>query len=127
MGRVFYFSGYRGEDAFVDHADEVRQQGVEREGWDKTGSEAQIVGPKRRVRQKDAAIGLDTQDVHMGGDRVVTRAELPEFKGGRPTGNIEQVVDRYSDSGHYIGSYVVRWEKNGEGRHVNAGKRRVWY
>jgi hypothetical protein len=126
MGRKFYVSGFKGDDPYVDHAEEVRREGVIRDGWDKTGSEWQATG-RGRVRQRDAAIGLDTEDVHMGGDRVVTRAEVPEIVGGKPSGDIEQVVDRYSDSGAYLGTYLVRWAKAGEGRHVIAGKRRVFY
>jgi hypothetical protein len=127
MGRKFFVSGFKGDDRFVEHALEVREQGVIREGADRTGSDWQQAGAKGRVRQRDAAIGLDTEDVHMGGDRVVTRAEVPVIVAGKPTGGVEQVVDRYSDSGAYLGSYAVRWEKTGEGRHVIAGKRRIYY
>lgn len=127
MGRKFFVSGFKGDDKFVDHALEVQEQGVIREGWDQTGSDWQQAGGKGRVRQRDAAIGLDTEDVHMGGDRVVTRGEVPVIQGGRATGDIDQIVDRYSDSGDYIGTYAVRWEKTGEGRHTITGKRRVFY
>lgn len=123
--KAFYISGFKGDDRFVDHALEVREQGVIRDGWDQTGSDYQSSGGKGRVRQRDAAIGLDTEDVHMGGDRVVTRAETPEIVRGKPTGDVLQVVDRYSDSGKYIGSYEIRWEKTGEGQHTITGHRRV--
>lgn len=127
MGRKFFISGFKGGDPWIDHALEVREQGVIREGWDQTGSEWQEQGGKGRVRQRDAAVGLDTEDVHMGGDRVVTRAETPEIVRGRPTGDLLQVVDRYSDSGKYMGTFEVRWAKTGAGRHVIAGSRRVTY
>lgn len=122
--KVFFVQGF--QDRFVDHALDVKAQGVIREGADQTGSEWQSAG-RGRVRQRDAAIGLDTEDVHMGGDRVVTRAETPVITGGRATGDIEQVVDRFSDSGKYLGSYAVTWEKTGDGRHVIARNRRVYY
>ncbi len=127
MGRKFFVSGFKGDDKFVDHALEVREQGVIREGSDQTGSDWQQAGSKGRIRQRDAAIGLDTEDVHMSGDRVVTRAEVPVITGGRATGDIEQVVDRFSDSGKYLGTYAVTWEKTGDGRHVIARNRRVYY
>lgn len=127
MGRKFFISGFKGGDPYIDHALEVREQGVIRDGWDQTGSDYQSVGGKGRVRQRDAAIGLDTEDVHMGGDRVVTRAETPEIVRGRPTGDIIQVVDRFSDSGKYIGSYEVRWAKTAEGQHTITGHRRVFH
>lgn len=76
---------------------------------------------------QDAAIGLDTEDVHFAGDRAVTRAEVPVFEGGRPTGDIDQIIDRYSDGGKFLGSYTVRWEKTGEGRHTIARNRRIFY
>jgi hypothetical protein len=126
MGRQFFVSGFKGGDAYIDHANEVGRQGVEREGWDKTGSEAQVAGDKRRVRVKDAAIGLDTYDVHMSGDLAVVRAETPEIKGGRATGDVLQVVDRYDDAHNYLGSYEVRWEKTGERTHTLASRRRIF-
>jgi hypothetical protein len=124
--KAYYISGFKGDDRFVDHALEVREQGVIREGADQTGSEWQSAG-RGRVRQHDAAIGLDTEDVHMGGDRVVTRAETPEIVSGRATGDVLQVVDRYDDSGKFTGSYEVRWTKTARGTHVISGNRRVFY
>jgi hypothetical protein len=126
MGRKFFVSGFKGDDKFVDHALEVRREGVIREGVDDVPVETQEVMGRRRLRRVDAAIGLDSEDVHMGGDRVVVRAETPEIKGGKATGDILQVVDRYSDSGAYLGSYQIRWEKVAPGRHVLASKRRIF-
>jgi hypothetical protein len=129
MGRKFFVSGYR--DGFVDHALEVRERGVDREGVERTVAEAEVVdtirGPRSRVRQRDCAVGLDTEDVHMGGDPCVTRGEHPEFVGGRPTGAIIQLVDRYDDARNYIGSYEIKWEKTGARSHAIASKRRVFH
>jgi hypothetical protein len=117
MGRKFYVSGYR--DGFIDHALEVRRAGVDREGVERTAAEAEVVdtirGPRNRVRQKDSAIGLDTEDVHMGGDPCVTVGEYPEIVGGRPTGDVLQYVARYDDARNYIGTYEVRWGKTERG------------
>lgn len=127
MGRKFYVSGFKGDDRFVTDALAVREAGVIREGWDRTGSDYQSAGGKGRVRNRDAAVGLDSEDVHMGGDRAVVRAEVPEILGGRPTGDVLQVVDRYSDGGKCLGSYEIRWSKTGERSHTITSKRRVYY
>jgi hypothetical protein len=127
MGRKFFVSGFKGGSAYIDHANEVQEQGVEREGWDKTGSDWQSQGGKGRVRARDAAVGLDTYDVHMGGDLAVVRAETPEIVGGKPTGDVLQVVDRYDDAHNYLGSYEVRWEKTDERTHRLSSKRRIFY
>lgn len=121
--KAFFVSGFKGDDRFVDHALEIQERGVVREGWEQTPTEAQVVGSKRRVRHKDAAIGLDSTDVHMGNDRVVVEAEIPDPK----SGDITQVVHRYSDAGRYSGSYSVVWEKTAEGRHTLARTKRIFY
>lgn len=127
MGRkVFFVQGF--SDHFVDHALQVRQDGVNREGAFDTPSEAQVVTNAQgnrvaRVRQVDPAIGLDSEDVHMSGDRCVVVAEIPDPK----TGDLVQYVERYSDSGARIGSYAVPWHKIGPGRHEKGSPKRIFY
>lgn len=124
--KYFIFDWNRG-DGWEEHVSRIREGGVIREGVENTTAEAQVVHNKKgervaRVRQADAAIGLDSEDVHMGGDRVVVEAELPS-RGG----DVTQVVHRYSDSGKYIGSYEAVWEKTDSKIHTLTRKRRVFY
>lgn len=127
MGRKYFTFDWNRGDNFEEHAWKVQQEGVNREGADRTVSEAQIVGDKRRVRQKDAAIGLDTRDVHHRGDKVVISDEVPEIKGGKRTGDVLSYGHRYSDSGKLLETREYRWIKVGDGKHVLAGSRRVSY
>lgn len=128
MGRQFFVSGFKGDDHFVDHALQVRREGVNREGAEACPTEAQVTYNAQgnrvaRVKHRDPAIGLDSEDVHMSGDRAVVVAEIPD----PTTGDICQYVERYSDSGKRIGSYVVPWLKVGEGRHQKGSPKRIYY
>lgn len=125
--RFFFFGETQAGVGWEKHAWQVHQEGVNREGADQTPTEAQVTYNDRgervaRVRHRDAAIGLDSQDVHMAGDRCVTTAEIPDGKGG-----VTQYVERYDDAGKFSGSYEVRWEKTGPRTHTLASKRRVYY
>lgn len=124
--KVFFVQGFN--DRFVDHALQVKREGVNREGAEETSTEAQVTQNAQgnrvsRVKHRDAAIGLDSEDVHMSGDRAVVVAEIPDGK----TGDLHQYVERYSDDGRFIGSYVVPWYKTGEGRHYKGMPRRIHY
>lgn len=126
MGKQFFVQGFN--DNFVDHALKVRREGVNREGAEDCPTEAQVTQNAQgnrvaRVRHKDPAIGLDSEDVHMSGDRAVVVAEIPDPK----TGDIHQYCERYSDSGKFIGSYVVPWHKTGDGQHTKGSARRIHY
>ena len=118
--KYFFFGNGQAGTSWEQHAWKVQQEGIAREGALETPTEEQVVGGKRRVRHKDAAIGLDSMDAHMSGDPVVTTAEIPDGKGG-----ITQYVERYSTSGKFIGSYEVQWEKVAEGRHILARTKRI--
>lgn len=125
--RYFFFGETQAGVGWEKHAWKVHQEGVNRDGADQTPTEAQVAindhGERvARVRHRDAAIGLDSQDVHMGGDRCVTTAEVPDGRGG-----ITQYVERYSDGGKFIGTYAVQWNKEANGRHVSEKPRRVFY
>lgn len=124
--KVFFVQGFN--DRFVDHALQVKRDGVNRDGAEDTPTEAQVTYNDQgqrvaRVKHRDAAIGLDSEDVHMSGDRAVVVAEIPDGK----TGDVHQYVERYSDDGRFIGSYVVPWYKTGEGRHYKGVARRIHY
>jgi hypothetical protein len=124
--KYFIFDWNRG-DNWEEHVTQVREGGVIREGTENTIAEAQVVqnkhGERRaRVRQRDAAIGLDSEDVHMGGDRVVIEAELPQS-----SGDVTVVGHRYSDSGKFLGTYEFGWDKTDSKIHTLARKRRVFY
>lgn len=128
MGKQFFISGFKGDDKWIDHALQVRADGVNREGAEDCPTEAQVTYNAQgnrvaRVKHKDPAIGLDSEDVHMSGDRAVVVAEIPDPK----TGDINQFVERYSDGGSFLGSYVVPWYKTGEGRHTKGSPRRIYY
>ena|SRR5215469_5996693 len=125
--RYFFFGETQAGTGWEKHAWKVHQEGVNREGADQTPVEAQVTRNDQgqqvsRVRHRDAAIGLDSQDVHMGGDRCVTTAEIPDGKGG-----VTQYVERYSDDGRFAGSFEVHWEKTGDRTHTLTTKRRVFY
>jgi hypothetical protein len=126
MGKSYYFFGQTQAGVqWEKHAWDVQQKGVDRSGADQTSADTQVVYNQegretgRRRTHRDAAIGIDSTDAHMGGDRVVVEAEIPDGKG-----DITQVVHRYSDSGR-ISSYEVQWVKVAEGRHVLARTRRT--
>lgn len=123
--KAFYISGFK--DHFVDHALQIQREGVCREGVENTQSTAQVTKNAQgnrvgRVIQQDSAIGLDSVDVHMSGDRCVVTAEIPQSNG-----DIVQYIERYSDGGKFIGSYEVPWRKIGEGKHEKDKPRRIWY
>jgi hypothetical protein len=120
--KYFFFGETQAGAGWEKHAWKVQQEGVNREGAEETPTEVQTAGGKSRVRHLDAAIGLDSQDVHYDGDRVVVVSENPDGRG-----DIFQHFERYSDSGKFLGSYVGRWEKVAEGRHVLARTRRIFY
>ena len=127
MGRKFYVSGFKGDDPWVDHALKTRREGVNRDGAEETPVENQVVyspGGRRIVRpqHQDAAVGMDSEDVHMGGDRCVVVAENPT-RGG----DLIQTVERYDGSGKFVGSYEVPWHKIGQGRHQKGTPRRIYY
>lgn len=126
--KAFFVSGFRGDDRFVDHALQVKKDGVNRDGADQTPTEAQVTVNAQgnrvaRVKHRDPAIGLDSEDVHMSGDRAVVVAEIPDPK----TGDLTQYVERYSDSGRFIGSYAVPWRKIGDGKHEKGSPKRIYY
>ena len=129
MGRKYFIFGYgQAGRAWENHAWKVHQEGVNREGAEETPTEAQVVyNPQgermARVRHVDAAVGLDSQDVHMSGDPCVVVAENPDGKG-----NVYQHVERYSsDGGRFIGSYVVKWSRTADGQLTSEKPRRIWY
>jgi len=126
VGRKYFIFGFNRGDNFEEHAWKTRWEGVNREGAEDTPTEEQVVyNPQgeriSRIRHKDAAIGLDTQDVHLSGDRVVITDEVPDGKG-----DIVAVGHRYSDSGKFIGSYEFYWEKVAENHQVLARRRRTF-
>jgi hypothetical protein len=126
--KAFFVSGFKGDDSWVDHALQVKREGVCRDGAEDTPTEAQVTTNAQgnrvaRVKHKDPAIGLDSEDVHMGGDRCVVTAEIPD----PASGDLRQYIERYSDSGRFIGSFVVPWYKVGEGRHQKGTPRRINY
>lgn len=83
-----------------------------------------LVG-KSRLRKKDSALGLDSQTFHHGGEEVNILAEIPEFVGGRPTGDIiVQYVARGTDDRPK--TYEMRAHKTGEGQHTFDRPRRVF-
>ena len=128
MGKQFFVSGFKGDDGFVDHALRVKREGVNRDGAEDCPTEAQVTKNEQgnrvaRVRHRDPAIGLDSEDVHMSGDRCVVTAEIPDPR----TGDIHQFVERYSAGGKFIGSYDLPWYKTGEGRHTKGTARRIYY
>ena len=122
MSKRYFIFGFNRGDNWEEHAWKVHQEGVNREGAEETPTEVQVAGSGRRVRHLDAAIGLDSQDCHMSGDKVVTTAEIPNGKG-----DIMQYVERYSDSGKFIGSYGIPWLKMADGRHVSGMPKRIFY
>ena len=118
-------------DRWTTHAAQVHEQGVQHERVGDIPVEEQkvsVVQPdgsvatKSRLRRQDASIGLESQDLHMSGDRVVVTHE--EAVPG--TGDINMYVDRYSDSGKRIGSYMVPWYKTGDGQHRKGTPRRIF-
>jgi len=123
VSKRYFIFGFNRGDNWEEHAWKVHQEGVDREGADQMPSEAQVVGKRVRVHTPGAAIGLDTQDVHMGGDRVVVVAENPD----RRTGDVDVTVERYSDSGRFLGTYRSTWERDGRGRQILSRTRRVFY
>ena len=121
MGKRYFIFGFNRGDNWEEHAWRTHWDGVNREGVDSLPSEAQVVGDRTRVRTPNSAIGLDSQDVHMGGDLVVVEAETPDGKGG-----IIQTVHRYSDSGRFIGTYESQWDQTGRGQHTLRRTRRIF-
>src|SRR5215475_1406890 len=115
VGRKYFIFGFNRGDNFEEHAWKTRWEGVNREGAEQTPTKAQISYDQegrevnRRVRHLDAAVGLDSRDVHMSGDPCVVVAEIPDGKG-----TVTQYVERYSTSGKFLGSYAVDWNKTAE-------------
>ena len=128
MSKKYFIFGFnQAGRAWENHAWKVHQEGVNREGAEETPTEAQVVyNPQgeriARVRHQDAAVGLDSQDVHMSGDPCVVVAENPDGKG-----NVYQQVERYSQSGKFIGSYVVKWSKTDKDTLTSEKPRRIFY
>lgn len=146
MGRSFYVSGFKTQDKdrwVVDEAefrakgDEARHPGVselkaERRAImdPRTGEQAvnPLTGKARwRTTKRDASLGFDSTEVHYAGDRVVKVAEEVEILGGKPTGDILYRFERIGDDGRSQGTYVQRWAKDGEGRHVSTGKAKRYF
>ena len=127
MSKKYFIFGFNRGDNFEEHAWKTRWEGVNREGAEDTPTEAQVVyNPQgeriSRVRHQDAAVGLDSVDVHMSGDPCVVVAENPDGKG-----NVYQQVERYSQSGKFIGSYVVKWSKTDKDCLTSEKPRRIFY
>lgn len=115
-GKVYGFS-----DAWARHADMVNREGIDREGVNDTERVGQTIGKKSRMMRKDAAIGLESVDVHHGGDRVVIDVESPQ-----KNGDIIVRGQRYDDNSRFRGTMEYRWVKVAEGKHVLEGSRRVY-
>jgi hypothetical protein len=123
VGRKYYFFGEtQAGVGWEKHAWKTHQEGVNREGADETPTETQTIGGISRIRHKDAAIGLDSVDVHMSGDPCVVTAEIPDGKG-----TVVQYVERYSAGGRFLGSYAVPWHKEADGCLVSEKPRRIYY
>lgn len=100
MGKVFYFG-----DAWTRNEEEAQRQGVVHEGWEQAPVKDVGTGRKRAQLREDASLGLDGQDVHVGGDRVTLRAEERTADG---------VVTYWQNERG--GTYRQRWIKDGERR-----------
>ena len=127
MSKKYFIFGFNREDNFEEHAWKTRWEGVNRDGAEQTPTEAQVVyNPQgeriARVRHQDAAVGLDSVDVHMSGDPCVVVAEIPDGKG-----TVTQYVERYSTSGKFLGSYAVPWRKTDRDTLTSEKPRRIWY
>lgn len=125
--------------AWQRHDAQIRREGgIIREGIEQLPQEAQEIrdgedspfdDPERvvksRLRKKDAAIGLEGGLVTHGGLEVTVIAEVPEIKGGKPTGDIitQYVAWGQDDKPR---TYEVRWRKEGEGHHVAERARRIF-
>lgn len=118
-------------DRWTTHAEQAHTEGVAHENVDDIPVEPQTVNvenpdgsvnTKQRLRKRNSSIGLESQDVHFKGDRVViTREEVDPS-----SGDINMYFDRYSDSGRRTGSYVVPWFRVGEDRHAKGTPRRIF-
>ena len=122
MSKKYFVFGFNRGDNWEEHAWKTRWEGVNRDGAEQTPTEVQTVGSISRTRHQDAAVGLDSQDVHMSGDPCVVVAENPDGKG-----RVIQTVERYSQSGKFLGTYEVEWNKTAEGCLTSEKPRRVFY
>lgn len=122
MSKKYFIFGFNRGDNWEEHAWKTHQEGVNRDGAEETPTEVQTVGSTSRTRHLDAAVGLDSQDVHMSGDPCVVVAENPDGKG-----RVIQTVERYSQSGKFLGTYEVEWNKTADGRLTSEKPRRVFY
>ena len=122
MSKRYFIFGFNRGDNWEEHAWKVHHEGVNREGAEETPTEVQVAGSGRRVRHLDAAIGLDSQDVHMSGDPCVVTAEIPDGKG-----DVTHYFERYSESGKFLGSYALDWKKTADSRQVSGKPRRIFY
>jgi hypothetical protein len=121
MGRMFFLGGIpdpvhgKGDDKWA---------ATEEKAMELQGAEGGFAGhekaPVKRIKyrkqdlefKQDVSIGLDGQDVHMGGERV------SKLKEERLEGGDIAVYWQNADSG---GTYVNVWNKTADGRHRNSG------
>ena len=122
MSKKYFIFGFNRGDNWEEHAWKTRWEGVNRDGAEDTPTEVQTVGKISRNRHVDAAVGLDSQDVHMSGDPCVVVAENPDGKG-----RVIQTVERYSQSGKFLGTYEVEWNRTADGCLTSEKPRRVFY
>ena len=122
MSKRYFIFGFNRGDNWEEHAWKTRWEGVNRDGAEETPTEVQTVGKISRTRHLDAAVGLDSQDVHMSGDPCVVVAENPDGKG-----RVIQTVERYSQAGKFLGTYEVEWIRTADGCLTSEKPRRVFY
>jgi hypothetical protein len=116
-------------DGWTTHAAQAHEEGVVYDGVDSIPVERQEIQVQQadgsvvtrgRNRKPNATIGLDSQDVHMGGDRVVVMREERQA-----SGDINMVVQRYRDDGRSNGTYIVPWHLTSNGSHRKGTPRRI--
>lgn len=118
-------------DHWTTHAEQVHKEGIGYERSEDMPIEQQTVNvaqpdgsvvTKSRQRRQDVSMGIESQDAHYMGDRVVITHEEADPK----TGDVKMYFDRYSDSGKRTGSYVVPWLKVADGTHRKGTPRRIF-
>ena len=149
MGKSFFVSGFRdgdprgGKDVWVDTEMQMREEGNRQHGTEsipleerpiidpRTGRQAihPITGkPRSRRVRPDASTGIDSENYHYKGDRIVKLAEEVEVKGGKPTGELITYIQRVRSDGRLGDTLAIRSERLGNGRIVTKGDsaRRIW-
>lgn len=118
MGRTFFSMS----DAWSKNEARVRKLYEEEgrfEGHESAPEIETVDSRGRKVRlKKDATIGVDGFDIHVGGDKVSVLKEERD----RHTGDITLYMQ--NERG---GTLAQRWEKVGEGRYRSAEKPRRVY